>query len=285
LPKDPNCCYNSKVKKIFKRIKKLPTKYKIPAYTAIAIGVLYFGSFGIYFKYYGTLPDALSNLLTEIPTASKDERILIFSPHPDDETIGAAGYTKKAIENGAVVKIVCVTDGNKHNLKELRYQEIQKATKVLGVSEKNLIFYDFPDTKLKDNAQRFKELAKKDIYDFKPTIIISTITADINKDHKETGEIIDDLIRENKDLKITQLGFLVHYPKWPRPEGLYPHRNLLPPVKLMRPEYNWVKFPLDEATIDTKEEAVLQYKSQLKLILPRILLQSSVKKNELFVVK
>ncbi|MBN2830786.1 MAG: PIG-L family deacetylase, partial [Candidatus Omnitrophica bacterium] len=44
----------------------------------------------------------------------RDERVLIFAPHPDDEAIACAGVIQEALSKGAKVKIVYLTHGE-HN--------------------------------------------------------------------------------------------------------------------------------------------------------------------------
>jgi LmbE family N-acetylglucosaminyl deacetylase len=40
------------------------------------------------------------------------ERLLVIAPHPDDETIGAAGLIQRVIERGGTVRVVLVTAGD-----------------------------------------------------------------------------------------------------------------------------------------------------------------------------
>jgi hypothetical protein len=62
---------------------------------------------------------------------------------------------------------------------------------------------------------------------------------------------------------------------------------LTPPVKLIVAHKSWERFMLSGTEEDAKEEAVLKYKSQLKItnpVLNRVLLDF-VRKNELFMVE
>ena len=86
--------------------------------------------------------------LGEIGAAVSGQRVLVFSPHPDDESIAVGGYIAQSIENGADVNIVLVTDGNAQHQESIRYTEFKKAASILGVPEANLIFLGFPDGKL-----------------------------------------------------------------------------------------------------------------------------------------
>ncbi len=94
----------------------------------------------------------------------KDDRILILSPHPDDETIACAGVIQEALKAGAQVSIAYLTNGD-HNqiafivyekrltlrrgefihMGEVRRNEAIKAMKLLGVNENNIIFLGYPD--------------------------------------------------------------------------------------------------------------------------------------------
>jgi LmbE family N-acetylglucosaminyl deacetylase len=92
------------------------------------------------------------------------DRILIFAPHPDDESLGTGGIIARAIEKNATVKVVMVTDGSKSHthtvfnqfrastnltenvsLPELRHNETLKAINNLGLNESNVIFLGYPD--------------------------------------------------------------------------------------------------------------------------------------------
>jgi LmbE family N-acetylglucosaminyl deacetylase len=265
--------------------KKLTKKWQAYLYFGlIAFFILSVGS-TVYYKYFGTLPDPLALFIEELPAPTKDDRILVITPHPDDETIGAGGYINIATRNGAALKIICATDGDKRKQKEIRHGEINKAVSILGVKKDFLKYYNYPDGKLANYKGEFKEKLLSDIRDFNPTVVINPMEEDSHLDHKITANVIAELIKENKDLSFTHLEFLIHFKYWPRPKGLYIDNHLLPPVKLISIDKKWRKFMLDESAMDAKHEAILQYKSQLKYKPLRLLIQSSIRKNELFTIK
>ena len=68
------------------------------------------------------------NQLGELAAAQSEQKVLVFSPHPDDESIAASGYIAQSIINGANVTIVLVTDGNAQHEESIRYNEFKKAT-------------------------------------------------------------------------------------------------------------------------------------------------------------
>jgi len=41
-----------------------------------------------------------------------DTRLLIFSPHPDDESLRAAGLIQRVLKEGGKVKVVFMTNGD-----------------------------------------------------------------------------------------------------------------------------------------------------------------------------
>ncbi len=98
-----------------------------------------------------------------VPLDSHD-RILIFAPHPDDETVGTGGLIQQALEKNIPVHIVFLTNGDFNEwsfmiyrerpvikreavlkMGEIRHDEAVKACDVLGVSENNLTFLGYPD--------------------------------------------------------------------------------------------------------------------------------------------
>jgi LmbE family N-acetylglucosaminyl deacetylase len=104
----------------------------------------------------------------QMPEIHSNDRILVFAPHPDDESIAAGGLIKKARDMNATVTVVVMTDGssaatpeelsqyleknnenNSTGIAELRYQETTSALSKLGVNTSNIIFLGYPDTGLR----------------------------------------------------------------------------------------------------------------------------------------
>ncbi len=46
------------------------------------------------------------------PLISHDTRLMIFSPHPDDESLGAGGLIQRVLKAGGKVKVVFMTSGD-----------------------------------------------------------------------------------------------------------------------------------------------------------------------------
>jgi LmbE family N-acetylglucosaminyl deacetylase len=254
-------------------------------YLALALALIV--SIGLLFLYLSqnaVLPVPAYFLLNTIDQPTKADRVLVVSPHPDDETLGAGGYIQRALSLGAEVKVIIVTDGNKHGLKAVRHEETLRATQTLGIPSDHVIFFDYPDGNLKQFEVEFQNRLEEVIASYEPTIILSTHSADIHPDHAVVGQAVDTDSRTLKNKPIIYQ-FLVHYHRYPRPEGFYPSSYILPPVRLLSPTEPWLTLPLDEEEQNNKNEAVLQYRSQLSRRNPllRGLLLSFVRKNELFV--
>ena len=58
----------------------------------------------------GALPSpALAAGIPPIEPFERSDRVLIISPHPDDDIIGCAGVIQRALKAGAKVKVVYTT--------------------------------------------------------------------------------------------------------------------------------------------------------------------------------
>ena len=51
---------------------------------------------------------------TNFPALTREDRLLIVAPHPDDEILGTGGLIQQAIAVGADVRVVYLTNGD-HN--------------------------------------------------------------------------------------------------------------------------------------------------------------------------
>jgi LmbE family N-acetylglucosaminyl deacetylase len=115
------------------------------------------------------------------PLITRSTRLMIFSPHPDDETLGAGGLIQKVLRAGGKVKVVFMTNGdgypegvelqdhtthptawdyNKYG--QIRRLEALSALTTLGMKTRNVIFLGYPDGGL--TALRVKSCAHVDPY-------------------------------------------------------------------------------------------------------------------------
>ena len=103
-------------------------------------------------------PLAIESLL------SRETRLMVFAPHPDDESLGAGGLIQRVLSLGGKVEVVFMTNGDGYpegvelldhishpSAKDYRddgderREEANKAGSTLGVNERDVIFLGFPD--------------------------------------------------------------------------------------------------------------------------------------------
>ena len=223
--------------------------------------------------------------LPEVVMPQSGQRVLVFSPHPDDESIGVGGYIAQSIANGANVEIVLVTNGNFHGNEQERYAEFKKATQILGVPESNLVFLGFPDGKLDKMDPTVLSVAlQSQIEQFNPDIIIYPDAQDMNPDHWTIGKAVQKILAADPQ-QITSYEYLVHFKLiWPRPRELAPNLDLSPPEQLINADTTWEKVPLSQNIENIKSEAIHTYRSQLENEWLHGLLLSSIRKNELLAI-
>ena len=97
--------------------------------------------------------------MSELDEKDLERSATVFSPHPDDETLGCGGTIIKKKRAGAKVKIVFMTDGRKSHsqlisedeLKCIRANESLAASRMLGLEENDVAFLEYKDGELSTN--------------------------------------------------------------------------------------------------------------------------------------
>jgi len=99
-----------------------------------------------------------------LPEVTAQDRVLIFAPHPDDESIGCGGVIQQALRAGAPLHVCYVTSGDHNELSfvvykkrvplrqkafialgKMRRQEAAKAMEYFGLARDQLTFLCYPD--------------------------------------------------------------------------------------------------------------------------------------------
>ena len=176
-------------------------------------------------------------------------RILVFSPHPDDETLGCGGTIAKRIKEGFDVYVVFMTDGrNSHKyyyypppekLKTLRRREALNALKILGVPKENIVFLDFEDGSLACHIPQAARKVEDLLLQIKPTEAFIPYEGDKHVDHRATSLIALYCIKKIK-LPVR----IYEYPIYKDINGTY----------------------RENINIELKTRAINSYKSQIKLL-------------------
>lgn len=130
----------------------------------IAFG-LYFADRGAsYYRQSTALPPSVIKDIPEMLPHRAGDRVLVFAPHPDDEAIGCAGVIQQALNAGAQVWVVYMTNGDGFRLAverqfrqprptpeqhiqfgEMRQREARRAMHLLGLADWRVTFLGYPD--------------------------------------------------------------------------------------------------------------------------------------------
>jgi len=194
------------------------------------------------------------------------KRIVVFAPHPDDETLGCGGTIAKRITEGCEVNIVVMTDGRyafvrvlgiesdptPDELRLIRKKECIEAMKILGVTNNNLEFLEFEDESL---TKRKKDVEKRitDILRCAPDEIYLPYGRDYNIDHQVTNRIVHSSIRK---LGLTTLAY--EY-------SIAPKYALILLLLRQLISSNTLRNDISDF-LSVKETAIKQYRSQISMI-------------------
>lgn len=102
--------------------------------------------------------------LPEMPAPTRADRLLVFAPHCDDETLGCGGLIQQTLSAGGAVQTVMLTNGDGFRtaverqartlrigpqdyirFAALRQEESHTALAALGVTPNNVLFLGYPD--------------------------------------------------------------------------------------------------------------------------------------------
>ena len=115
-------------------------------------------------------------------TVPKNKKILILSPHPDDETIGAGGTILKMVECGCDVHVLQFTLGDKPEV----YEESLKVPEILKFTPHYL---RFAAGRMEMDEKSLKMVFGQ-INDIAPDVIFIPFLLDDNEDHRRVNEYI-----------------------------------------------------------------------------------------------
>jgi len=191
-----------------------------------------------------------------------NSRMIVFAPHPDDETLACGGTIIRKIQEGFDVHVVVMMDGrhshdvtlglaepSPETIAEIRATEFSEATRVLGVNLSNLILLGFEDGKLREQMSEARERTVRILREVRPVEIYMPYRDDANEDHRTTYEIVAGSVRE-ADLLPKMYEYFVWNGKLPRP-GLK-------------------VFVMDiHRELGRKIEAISKYKSQISKCFPK----------------
>ena len=133
-------------------------------------------------------------------------KILVLSPHPDDEAIGCGGTLRKHVVEGDRVDVIFLTSGEMggHGMppketKRVREQEAKDAAAILGYN--SFEFWEIPNGKLRvteRNIQRLQTKLKK----CKPDFIYVTHSKEMHPEHRSAAGIVRKALSKGLTLKV-----------------------------------------------------------------------------------
>ena len=185
------------------------------------------------------------------------KKILILSPHADDEILGCGGFISKYSKENYQINVLILTNANKGAPEIYSAQDIDKirneakqANKIIGT--KKLFFENLPALNLNNYPiYKITNVMNKYIKDINPEIILIPSSNDIHDDHKIIFKAAKVCTRFNKksNLKKILSYEVLSETEWNEDERAF------------SPNY-FVR--LSKSDINKKVRAFLKYKSQVK---------------------
>lgn len=117
--------------------------------------------------------------------------ILAFAAHPDDIELACSGTLMKHIQQGKKVGIIDLTQGElgSRGSAELRHQEAQDASKIMGVTfRNNLKMEDGFFQHSKENLVKIIEQIRR----FQPEIVLANAIEDRHPDHGRASKLVSE---------------------------------------------------------------------------------------------
>ena len=185
------------------------------------------------------------------------KKILIISPHADDEILGCGGFIAKYSKKNYHINVLILTNANKgipeiysqEEIKNIR-KEAKMANKFIGT--KKIFFENLPAVSLNNHPiYKTTNIIDKYIKEVNPEIVLIPSLNDIHDDHKIVFKAAKVSMRPNRKSSIKKiLSYeVVSETEW-NEEG-----------KSFNPNYY---VSLNKSDINKKVKAFLKYKSQVK---------------------
>lgn len=114
-------------------------------------------------------------------------KVLVITPHPDDEVLGCGGTIVKHVLGGDEVYVCIVTkayapEWPEDEIKE-RKEEVLRVSEILGI--KKTYFLDLPTVKLDTIPQKeLNDLITQTVNEVQPEVVYIPHKGDVNKDHR-----------------------------------------------------------------------------------------------------
>jgi LmbE family N-acetylglucosaminyl deacetylase len=111
------------------------------------------------------------------------KRILVISPHTDDAEVSSGGTISRFLREGKSVHVIVLATAFAETA-ELPRHECERALKVLGVPEDNIMVGRFPVRRIADHRQDVLDVFIEQKRIIKPDLVIIPSLNDIHQDHQ-----------------------------------------------------------------------------------------------------
>jgi LmbE family N-acetylglucosaminyl deacetylase len=176
--------------------------------------------------------------------------MLVVSPHPDDETLGAGGLMRMHARAGNPVTVLSITDGEAahrdwEGLNRVRRGELDRALRVLAGEKIAVVRLEVPDGRVAEQLHEVCAAVRE--LSTRHSILVAPYELDGHPDHDAAGQACGAVARTSG---IT----LVKYPIWS-------WHHATPADFVGR---RWERFRLDAAARSAKAQAIECFGSQLR---------------------
>lgn len=160
----------------------------------------------------------MNRVMSELDEKDLERTATVFSPHPDDETLGCGGTIIKKKRAGAEVKIFFMTDGRKshshliseNKLKCIRAGEALAASRMLGLKENDIAFLEYKDGELsKSQGSAIRKVIQILLLQQPDEVFIPCKRETRNSDHLATNRIVASALQMYK-----RKATVYEYPIW-----------------------------------------------------------------------
>lgn len=131
--------------------------------------------------------------IKELPLFDEDDNIAVFSPHQDDEILGASILLANAFHNKNKLHVVYLTSGKGGGDPKIRQTEAISSIKIIGGTEDNLCFENLPyyDKPNREVSEEDYEYTYHLLQKLKPNkIFICADVFDPSKSHRKCYDVL-----------------------------------------------------------------------------------------------
>ena len=185
------------------------------------------------------------------------KKILILSPHSDDEILGCGGFISKYSKQNYHINVLILTNANK-GAPEIYppsvIEQIRKEANIANnfIGTKKLFFENLPAMNLNNfPVYKISDIINSYISKIKPEIVLIPSAYDIHNDHKIIFQAAKISMRFNKKSNLKKI---LSYEVLSETEWNENEKSFNPNYFVM----------LDKSDIDNKVKAFLKYSSQTK---------------------